>query len=151
MEQAAIGQMLALPARTAQVVAAMRGEYELRYGATLSIPWKREATMAARVISEWRQAAASAGIGPHQLLLDAWRSYLADPSWEASRHPVLSFWRNRQRCLAEALDRARGILMARHSPVTAPGVPPPCMSDCKPQYRPATARSFKTAEGGDVP
>ena len=106
----------------------MRGEYERKYGAPLSISWRREATMAARIISEWKQAAASAGIEPHQLLLDAWRSYLADPSWEASRHPVLSFWRNRQRYLGEALDRARGILMVRHSPVTAPGAPPPWMS-----------------------
>jgi hypothetical protein len=113
----------------AAAVAAMRGEYERKYGAPLSIAWKREATMAARVISEWGQAAASAGLTPHQLLLEAWRSYLADPSWEASRHPVLPFWRNRQKYLVEALDRARGILLAQHSPVTTMGPPPRWMDE----------------------
>jgi len=135
----------------AAAVAAMRGEYERKYGAPLSIAWRREATMAARVISEWKEAAASAGITPHQLLLEAWRSYLADPSWEASRHPILLFWRNRQRDLVEALDRARGILMARHSVVIAPVAPPPWMDDHFPAGQAGTTQNSSTRKGGELP
>lgn len=96
----------------------MAARYSAKYGTPLSVSWKRDASMAWRIIREWAEPASRHSCPPEGLLVLAWELFLSDPHHEKARHPLPVFWKARQTYLTAAVDRLRGIALADAIPAS---------------------------------